>query len=1441
MRRSIGGLWALGIVLLVLPTSVARAESRPAVPLAEVTDVAMGRRHTCALTGSGIARCWGGNETGQLGLGDSSTVTVRVYPVVVPGLPSNLLDIGSGDEHSCAITAARGLKCWGLNGAGALGSDSELYQIPSPVDVIGLQGPVTAFSGGAEHSCALLSDGRVQCWGSNSRGQLGDGSNSDRRTAILVQGLPASALRISGGGVHSCAQLSNGETWCWGANEFGQLGDNSTQDRNRPVKVQALPSGGRDLASAYNANCAVSASGAVHCWGAQYPLLAFDADSLIAQPYPGFEQGFQSIAAGTFHFCALRSDGAVKCLGDGNEGQFGNGPIDGSLGTDLVVGLADDIVAVAAGGHHSCARADSGGLQCWGLNTEGQLGNGQSSRRAAPTPVADLDSGVAKVSTGGFFSCALTQGGGVKCWGYNGANQLGDGTDLFRYRPVDVLGLTSGVLALATGDSSACAIKADRSVVCWGANYSGALGNGDTLNRATPEPVLGLDSPALAIAMGREHGCAILQSGGIKCWGQNDFGQLGDGSLETRLTAVSVQGLAANPTAIAAGYYHTCASVSSGMQCWGANEFGQLGVGDRNDRLRPTSVQGISSPPLQIDAGIVHTCALNSNGAVQCWGYASFGSLLGDGSEQDRLVPGPVPTLQSGVAQVALGAFHSCARLQNGAMLCWGQGGTVGDNTLLSRSLPTPVAGLNRNVQHIDAGFGNQSCAVVGGAARCWGENSFAQLGDGTAHGIPLPQTVLQDEFGLRVDPIVANANGSSAAPRFDASGRYAVFESRADNLVAGDQNGVSDIFRLDTESGEVVRVSQDDAGGELNGASSAPTLSDDAELIVFVAPANAAQKLAGESAEQRAARLQKNQGSLLLRSMQTGSTQAVPSTGLANPGTPTLAASGNNLAFSAEIQDPQQGTVGQRNVYVVPIDRSTAVPSLGAPQCVTCMPLSSTGQVGSTAANGASESPALSADGQWLAYQTQASNSISDSPSPCPTGTAQILLRNMQSGQTQRVSPPSGTPSSSCANRGSAKPSISYDGAKVAFESDQPLIEGDANGVNDVYLWQSGDTALKRISTSARGNDTSAAAYAASLSGNGKHLVFVSEAGNHDLSSTDNNEVADVHSVALDEAGSITRLSRTSTGSEISAASTQPSVNYDGSLLAFSSAASNLGASIAGQTGVYVRGNPSAPPKRSAAWWIPAESGWGVHIFDQGNLLAPMWFTYDHDGEPTWFLIGGARANSNGSFGGEVFRFTGTPFAEINGPATRSATPIGQIQLNYFGESRMRFDYQIEGVNQSKTLQRFPFASRDIVCATAPNFSRSEALNYSDLWTGNEDNAGWGFTLYHFDSSLVAVWYTYDLDGEAVFFVVSTQQTGPARFSGEVYRQRNGTPFSAIDGSLPSSGGDLIGTARFDFIDGELADFSYEIGGVSQTRQIRRLLVGSEASVCRVQDGRVP
>jgi alpha-tubulin suppressor-like RCC1 family protein len=183
-------------------------------------------------------------------------------------------------------------------------------------------------------------------------------------------------------------------------------------------------------------------------------------------------------------------------------------------------------------------------------------------------------------------SCALTAAG-VKCWGDNRSGQLGDGTISDRPTLVDVAGLSSGVTAIAAGGGQTCALVAG-AVKCWGANAYGQLGDGTTSDRSTPVEVAGLGGGVSAIAAGGDHTCALTVAGGVKCWGRNSDGQLGDGTTSDRSTPVDVTGLSGGVTAIAAGSDHTCTlTVAGGVKCWGFNHFGPVGEGTTADRLTP--------------------------------------------------------------------------------------------------------------------------------------------------------------------------------------------------------------------------------------------------------------------------------------------------------------------------------------------------------------------------------------------------------------------------------------------------------------------------------------------------------------------------------------------------------------------------------------------------------------------------------------------------------------------------------------------------------------------------------------------------------------------------------------------------------------------------------------------------------------------------------------
>jgi Alpha-tubulin suppressor and related RCC1 domain-containing proteins len=301
-----------------------------------------------------------------------------------------------------------------------------------------------------------------------------------------------------------------------------------------------------------------------------------------------------------------------------------------------------------------------------------------------------------------------------------------------------VNGVTLRVTQIATASHRSCAITVSGGVKCWGHNGNGQLGDGTTTHRHTPVDVVGLTSGVTAIDAGNGHTCAI-HNGAAKCWGYNSSGRLGDGTSTQRTIPVDVVGLGSDVTGIAVGLNHTCAIHNGAAKCWGFNGDGQLGDNSTTQRNTPIQVSALTSGVTSIDAGYYHTCATH-NGAAKCWGSNTYGQL-GDNSTDDRYVPVPVTGLGSNVTSIVAADSHTCA-IHNGAAKCWGNNGKgkLGDNsTALQRNVPVSVSGLGFGVTSIASG-GSHTCAIHNGAAKCWGHNNKGQLGDGTTtdQGIPV-------------------------------------------------------------------------------------------------------------------------------------------------------------------------------------------------------------------------------------------------------------------------------------------------------------------------------------------------------------------------------------------------------------------------------------------------------------------------------------------------------------------------------------------------------------------------------------------------------------------------------------------------------------------------------------------------------------------------------
>jgi alpha-tubulin suppressor-like RCC1 family protein len=352
-----------------------------------------------------------------------------------------------------------------------------------------------SIAAGALHTCVLTSAGGVKCWGSNESGQLGDGTTITRTTPVDVSGLPNGVRAIAVGDSHTCGLTSSGGVKCWGSNDEGQLGDGSTINRSTPVDVSGLTNGVKSIVAGAINTCALTASGGVKCWGWKNTYAeGGDITSnkrLIPETINGLTSGVKAIAAGTAHTCILTSAGGVKCWGSNGDGQLGDGTYMKRATPVDVIGLTGGVAAIAANGYQTCALTLSGGVKCWGINIYGTWGDGISTPTNYTTPVDinGLISDISMIDMGGTYMCVLTLEGGVKCRGDNRQGQLGDGTTTQQSTPIDVEGLESSIIDIATGSLHTCALTSADKIKCWGANFTGQLGDGTTTQKFTPVDV----------------------------------------------------------------------------------------------------------------------------------------------------------------------------------------------------------------------------------------------------------------------------------------------------------------------------------------------------------------------------------------------------------------------------------------------------------------------------------------------------------------------------------------------------------------------------------------------------------------------------------------------------------------------------------------------------------------------------------------------------------------------------------------------------------------------------------------------------------------------------------------------------------------------------------------------------------------------------------------
>ncbi|MCA9684236.1 MAG: hypothetical protein KC457_18720, partial [Myxococcales bacterium] len=422
-----------------------------------------------------------------------------------------------------------------------------------------------------------------------------------------------------------------GQTRCWGENRDGRLGDGSFHNRPQPVTLSELGAAS-DLALGDRHSCALRSNGSIACWGddAGGALGQGDAEG-DADERTGARKVLRvgdvvDLASGDGFTCAVDKTGAVLCWGRNDKGQLGDASSDPSRPSAGPIADINDAVAVAAGLEQACAVRQNGAVVCWGSNDAGQLGRPKSAPLRRPSPVPKIDDAV-DVTLGAEHGCALRRSGEVFCWGSDAEGQLGDGAGA---RGGKVANLADAS-ALTSGRAHTCALRRSGSVVCWGSNIQGQIGNGAGAAQLkqpvqVPTAVAKLDD-ATEVAAGPEHGCARKRDGKAVCWGRNDAGQLGSGTSSSVWTSrVPVKDLT-GLTALDIGPVHACAASGQRISCWGDNGAGQGGFAGPSS---PTPRQGLTLDVAALSLGKDHSCARLRDGEVACWGSNEFGQL-GDG------------------------------------------------------------------------------------------------------------------------------------------------------------------------------------------------------------------------------------------------------------------------------------------------------------------------------------------------------------------------------------------------------------------------------------------------------------------------------------------------------------------------------------------------------------------------------------------------------------------------------------------------------------------------------------------------------------------------------------------------------------------------------------------------------------------------------------------
>jgi alpha-tubulin suppressor-like RCC1 family protein len=643
--------------------------------------------HMLGIKTDGSLWAWGGNGSGELGLG----TTTDSFIIQRVGTDTNWSSVAVGSRFTLAIKTNGTLWAWGANGSSQLGLGDTTNRT-SPVQV-GVATTWSSVAAGNDFAIARRTDGTLWAWGANASSQLGLGDTTTRTTPTQIGALTTWSA-IAAGNAHVIARRTDGTLWTWGLNSNGQLGLGDSSSRNTPVQVGTLTTWGTAIGCSQNSSFGIR-SGSLYAWGQNSNSVLGDGSSTqrTSPVQVGTSTIWSSITPGVNHAIACRFDGTLWAWG--TPGSVGSHAL-GNLTTytsPVQIGTANDWIAASGTNLNSYALKTDGTIWSAGANNEGKmaypmanpvpvatggitdfahsftrthfirndgtlwavganyysdLGDSTSTRRSSPVQIGTADTWQ-QVRGGGEFFLGLQTDGSLWAAGSNLSGQIGDGTTSTRSAPVRIG--TASWSDVSGGSNHSLAVRSDGSLWAWGNNGSSRLGDGTTTNRLIPVQI-GTATDWGKVAGGNAHSLAIKTTGSLWAWGSNTSGQLGDGTTTQRTSPVQID-TATDWNLISAGSSHSAAIKTNGtLWTWGLNSDGQLGLGNTTNSTAPVQV-GADADWVAVHASDVNTFALKADGTLWAAGRNTFHQLMNSNNSGSQTF-------------IQISPFTSWTRLGNG-------------------------------------------------------------------------------------------------------------------------------------------------------------------------------------------------------------------------------------------------------------------------------------------------------------------------------------------------------------------------------------------------------------------------------------------------------------------------------------------------------------------------------------------------------------------------------------------------------------------------------------------------------------------------------------------------------------------------------------------------------------------------------------------------------